>query len=286
MIIPALQELRAQIDAVAESHAASESLPTGIAELDAALVERGIPRGRLTEITGARGSGKTTLVRGMVARAAGRGEWVAYVDASRTLAPRDWAWMASVWMVRPRSPARAAWCADVLLRSGAFGLVIVDGAPPLTRAASARLTRVARDGGSALVVLADGDGAASASFPAVRLRMMRTPQVKRKRKFFGGVTLHQTPGTRHLIVVEKGGSRRTVEVEYGWNVARRLCAHPEVPDRRGVERASAKADERDRAEAGAARPPLAAPTPRVAPRSARCAEPAFGRREPRAAHVG
>ena len=34
-------------------------------------------------------------------------------------------------MIRPRDPARAAWCADVLLRSGAFALVVLDGAPPL-----------------------------------------------------------------------------------------------------------------------------------------------------------
>ena len=43
--------------------------------------------------------------------------WVAYIDATRTLAPRDWAHLGDgegLWMIRPRDPARAAWCADVL----------------------------------------------------------------------------------------------------------------------------------------------------------------------------
>ena len=62
--------------------------------------------------------------------------WVAYVDAQRTLDPRDWAHLGDaegVWMIRPRDATRAAWCADVLLRSGAFALVVLDGAPALTQ---------------------------------------------------------------------------------------------------------------------------------------------------------
>nr|MCU0659788.1 DNA recombination/repair protein RecA [Polyangiaceae bacterium] len=150
-------------------------LPTGIAALDAVLSGGGLPRGRLTEIVGGRGSGKTTLVREIVAQALADKRWVAYVDAGRTLAPADWAALAAsgrLWIVRP-PPATAtptggrqpgapgdagtwcpgAWCADVLLRSGAFGLVVLDGAGALAPGVAIRLTRLARESQAAFVVL-------------------------------------------------------------------------------------------------------------------------------------
>jgi hypothetical protein len=178
-----------------------------------------------------------------------RGLWVAYVDAARTLAPRDWAAAAraehggagsspALWMVRPprgepHSRQRAAWCAELLLRSGAFALVVLDGAPPLTSAVAVRLARLARDGGSAFVVAADDDAAAAALGGALRLRVARSKRVDR-------------------ITVEKGGRRTTVEVEHERTLAHRVCAHPEVPDRRGVARARA-ADERGGESAAAVR---------------------------------
>ena len=52
---------------------------------------------------------------------------MAYIDASRTLAPRDWVGSdeRTLWIIRPPEAARAAWCADVLLRSGSFALVVL-----------------------------------------------------------------------------------------------------------------------------------------------------------------
>ncbi len=287
----ALIELRQLVEAVIETDRPEQAISTGVAALDAVLASRGIPRGRMTEVIGERGGGKTTLVRGIVARAMERGEWVAYVDASRTLAPRDWAILSELhdnglWMVRPRAAARAAWSADVLLRSGAFGLVVIDGAPPLSRSAAVRLTRLARDAGAALVVTADGNGSATHVAGALRLRVARTRESERKRRPTTIGTRQPPPGARVMITVEKGGNRRTVEVMYECSVARRLCAHPEVPDRRGVERAGTKTSERSGAEAVPARSPLAPPAAiivsRVAPRSRRCAEPdAFDERTPR-----
>src|SRR5690348_6385750 len=139
----------------APPEAGALALPTGVAELDVGLAGGGLPRGRLTEIVGARGSGKATLLRRIVAEALDRSGWVAYIDAARTLAPRDWAPLGEnegLWMIRPRDPARAAWCADVLLRCGAFALVVIDSAPALPRGVAVRLTRLARESGAALVV--------------------------------------------------------------------------------------------------------------------------------------
>ena len=193
-------------------------LATGVPALDALLAGGGMPRGRLTEVVGARGSGKTTFVRRVVEETVARGLWVAYVDAARTLAPRDWAHLSEgdgVWMIRPRDAARGAWCADVLLRSGAFALVVLDGAPPLPHRVALRLVGLAHEKDAALVVLGD-EGGGSRLAGALRL----------------AVSL--APGRRIAIAVEKGGTRQRVEVSCAIDMARRLCAHPAVPDRRGV----------------------------------------------------
>jgi hypothetical protein len=237
------------------------AIPTGIAALDAALPGGGLPRGRLTELAGPAGSGKTTIARAIVETTVADRGWVAYIDAQRTLDPRDWAHLGDaegVWMIRPHDATRAAWCADVLLRSGAFALVVLDGAPALTRSNAVRLTRLARDADCALLVLGDRAGAATQLGGAVRLVVERpTPGQRRRparldtrRERPGRAALEQggrsstssTDGglTRTILVrVEKGGTLRTVEVSCAVAVARRLCAHPEVPDRRGVARGPA-----------------------------------------------
>ena len=228
---------------------AAAGLSTGIVELDAALSRRGVPRGRLTEVTGARGSGKATFIRHLVTETIARGLGAAYVDASRTLAPRDWAPVASTagdsfWVIRPRQASKGAWCADVLLRSGAFALVVLDGAPPLARAVAVRLTRLAQDSAAALVVVGGDHAPPTLLHGALRLRVGRARQPRRASATRrAGNDPPLAPGARvrwMTITVEKGGrgQRQTVEVEYAISVAHRLCTHPEVPDRRGAARAA------------------------------------------------
>ena len=256
-----LSLLRRRIELITSSEPdPSAGLGTGIAELDAALSRRGVPRGRLTEVTGTRGSGKATLLRRLVMETISRGLGVAYVDASRTLAPRDWARAANAagdgfWVVRPKQASRGAWCTDVLLRSGAFALVVLDGAPPLPQAIAVRLTRLAHDSAAALVVVGGDHAPPTMLSGALRLRVSRT-----RRSCVPSNALLAAPASaswdaRHAgadpplppgvmsrwmtITVEKGGGRgqrQTVEVEHAVNVAHRLCAHPEVPDRRGAAR--------------------------------------------------
>jgi recombination protein RecA len=213
------------------------AIPTGIAALDAVLLGGGLPRGRLTELLGPTGSGKTTLVRAIVEQTVSSRGWVAYIDAQRTLDPRDWTHLGDaqgVWMIRPHDASRAPWCADVLLRSGAFTLVVLDGAPLLSKSNAVRLTRLARDGNCALVVLGDRVGGATQLGGAVRLLLER-PRHRGKREEEGEKMSSRTIAVR----VEKGGTLRTVEVSCAVPVARRLCTHPEVPDRRGVARGPA-----------------------------------------------
>ena len=203
-------------------------MPTGIAALDAALASEGLPRGRLTEVVGA--SGTLTLMREIVAAALARGEWVAYIDSARTLAPRDWAGLgeSGLCVIRPPDASRAAWCADVLLRSAAFALVVLDSAPPISRALTVRLTGLARESNAAFVTV--GAAHPTKLGGAVRLRVSRRRQ-------------------RLKIAIEKGAGQRAapggaapsrlqsvVEVRCDIGVARRLCTYPEIPDRRGVSR--------------------------------------------------
>ena len=240
------------------------ALPTGVAALDAVLVGGGLPRGRLTEIVGPTGSGKTTLTRAIVESTVAAHGWVAYVDAQRTLDARDWVHLGDaegVWIIRPRDAARAAWCADVLLRSGAFALVVLDGAPVLTKSAAVRLTRLARESNAAFVVLGERTGGASQLGGAVRLLVERTTPGKRRHP---PPTPHSPPldgewgvgGAPRTIAVrvEKGGTLRTVEVRCAIGVARRLCTHPEVPDRRGVARGPAGGNRRAHARRAASPP--------------------------------
>jgi hypothetical protein len=298
---------------VAPPRASEAAISTGIAALDRALSDGGVPCGRLTEVAGAPGSGKTTLVRQLVAAALAAQRRVAYVDGARTLAPRDWAAAAQtgrLWVVRPPDKShqsRSAWCADVLLRSGAFGLVVLDGGSgvmPLSRQVAVRLTRLAREHDAALVVVSE-PGAGAVVGSAVRLRVERKTDRRQeaagagdgagtgrpggwRRRWRGPASL-KSLGTgsgrvsRVLrIVVDKGGRHHSVEVHCAIDVARRLCAHPEIPDRRGVASRDRRGQRAGPDVPGAkprGAPERGAPerTAVTLPRKRRCAEPAVQR---------
>ncbi|HEU4995042.1 MAG TPA: hypothetical protein VFT29_09480 [Gemmatimonadaceae bacterium] len=221
-----LESLRALLPAATPM---APGMPTGVDALDRALASDGLPRGRLTEVVGA--TGKLSLLHQIVGAALQRGDWVAYIDASRTLAPRDWADLGDFgfWIVRPTEAAKAAWCADVLLRSAAFSLVVLDSAPPISRAVAVRLTGLARESNAAFVTV----GAASATRlgGAVRLRVTR----RRQR-----LTIAIEKGARVGGSGTGGRLQHVVEVGCADGVARRLCSHSEVPDRRGAARAAAR----------------------------------------------
>jgi hypothetical protein len=139
---------------------------TGVPALDALLPGGGLPRGRVVEWLGPRSSGKTALLRAGLARLRGVGESVAWIDAGRTLYAPDWADLVpgegEFWVVRPRDEVEMAWCADLLLRSGAFGAVALHGpggagggAEVLRRSATVRLQRLAEEAGALFVVLGE-----------------------------------------------------------------------------------------------------------------------------------
>lgn len=151
-----------------ESEGQGEVVPTGFPALDALLPRGGLPRGQVIEWDGPRSSGKTTLLRFVLARLREAGEAVAVVDGARTLYAPDWVGSKRglFWVVRPPDPVEAAWSADLLLRSGAFGAVALDlgagaGRPGLRRWAglrrgvAVRLGRLAEESGVLFVTLGE-----------------------------------------------------------------------------------------------------------------------------------
>lgn len=134
--------------------AARRGLGFGIPALDA-LLPFGLPRGQITAFDAPLGSGGTALLLALAEATLRADEGVAFVDAARTLAPQSAAHLADLgqfWVIRPRGTESAWWCADVLLRTGAFGLLVVDQAPAPSRPVAVRLQRLARDKDTVLVV--------------------------------------------------------------------------------------------------------------------------------------
>ncbi len=105
-------------------------IPTGSIALDIALGVGGIPRGRIVEVFGPEGSGKTTVCLHIIAEAQKRGGIAAFVDAEHALDPtyaqRLGVNIDELLVSQPDSGEQALEIADMLVRSGALDLVVVD----------------------------------------------------------------------------------------------------------------------------------------------------------------
>jgi recombination protein RecA len=105
-------------------------IPTGSIALDTALGCGGVPRGRIVEIYGPESSGKTTLTLHIVAEAQKLGGVAAFVDAEHALDP-EYARKLGVdvghlLISQPDSGEQALEIAEVLVRSGAVDIIVVD----------------------------------------------------------------------------------------------------------------------------------------------------------------
>lgn len=114
----------------------AEVIPSGILPLDVALGIGGIPRGRVVEIFGPEGGGKTTIALHVLAEAQKKGGLAAFIDAEHALDPRLAASLgvdtANLYMSQPDSGEQAFYILDTLVRSGAFDVVVVDSVAALT----------------------------------------------------------------------------------------------------------------------------------------------------------
>jgi RecA DNA recombination protein len=149
-------------------------LSSGLAPLDD-LIDGGIPRGRISEITGRAGSGKTSLAASFAKSATHRGEVAAWLDGSGSFDPESmaaagvelgrmlWASMTSTRILRvaanplARRQSAIIKAAELVLEAGGFGLVVIDfGETPraLTHASALRIARAAERSGAAVIALA------------------------------------------------------------------------------------------------------------------------------------
>jgi recombination protein RecA len=113
-----------------------ESIPTGALALDIALGIGGLPRGRVTEIYGPESSGKSTLAMHVVAEAQRNGGVCAYIDAEHAMDPvyarAIGVDIDQLLISQPDTGEQALEIADMLVRSSALDVIVIDSVAALT----------------------------------------------------------------------------------------------------------------------------------------------------------
>ena len=139
------------------AHLEVEIIPTGSLAIDRALGVGGIPRGRVTEIYGPEGSGKTTLAQHIVAEAQKRDGVAAFIDMEHALDPayaaRCGVDVDNLLISQPDTGEQALEIAETLVRSGAVDIIVVDSV-------------------AALVPRAEIEGEMGDSHPGLQARLM------------------------------------------------------------------------------------------------------------------
>ena len=115
---------------------AIEAIPTGALALDLALGVGGLPRGRVVEIYGPESSGKSTLAMHVVAEAQRNGGICAYIDAEHAMDPiyakAIGVDIDALLISQPDTGEQALEIADMLVRSGALDVIVIDSVAALT----------------------------------------------------------------------------------------------------------------------------------------------------------
>ena len=113
-----------------KGHVGIEAIPTGALALDLALGIGGLPRGRIVEIFGPESSGKSTLAMHVVAEAQRNGGVCAYIDAEHAMDPVYAAAIGvnvdELLISQPDTGEQALEISDMLIRSGALDVLVID----------------------------------------------------------------------------------------------------------------------------------------------------------------
>src|SRR5579863_8604479 len=117
-------------------HMNIESIPTGALALDMALGIGGLPRGRIVELYGPESSGKSTLAMHVVAEAQRNGGVCAYIDAEHAMDPvyarAIGVNVDDLLISQPDTGEQALEITDMLIRSGALDVIVIDSVAALT----------------------------------------------------------------------------------------------------------------------------------------------------------
>jgi len=177
------------------NHLQVESIPTGSLALDLALGIGGVPRGRVTEIYGPEGSGKTTVCQHIVAEAQRAGGVAAFIDMEHALDPiyaaKCGVNVEDLYISQPDTGEQALEIAEALVRSNAVDVIIVDSV-------------------AALVPRAEIEGDMGDSHPGLQARLMS----QALRKLSGAIKTSNTAMVftnqlRHKIGVMFGSPETT-----------------------------------------------------------------------------
>ena len=118
------------------THMQIESISTGALSLDLALGIGGLPRGRIVELFGPESSGKSTLAMHVVAEAQRNGGICAYIDAEHAMDPiyakAIGVNVDDLLISQPDTGEQALEITDMLIRSGALDIIIIDSVAALT----------------------------------------------------------------------------------------------------------------------------------------------------------
>jgi len=113
-----------------------EVIPTGALSLDLALGVGGVPKGRIVEIYGPESSGKTTLALHILTEAQKKGDAVAFIDAEHAFdanyAKNIGLDIDNLYISQPDFGEQALEILETLVRSSAFGVIVVDSVAALT----------------------------------------------------------------------------------------------------------------------------------------------------------
>jgi recombination protein RecA len=113
-----------------DTRAPVDVIPTGSIALDVALGIGGLPRGRVVEVYGPESSGKTTVALHAVANAQRQGGVAAFIDAEHALDPEYAKRLGvdtdSLLVSQPDTGEQALEIADMLIRSGALDIIVID----------------------------------------------------------------------------------------------------------------------------------------------------------------
>lgn len=141
--MPNLEKIDAAIVAMEKVHGANcvvqlgkvkprpvEVIPTGVVSIDAALGVGGFPRGRVVEVYGPESGGKTTLALQVIAQAQAMGEAAAFIDAEHALETKYAAALGvnipALYVSQPDNGEQALEVTEGLIKTGEFGVVVVD----------------------------------------------------------------------------------------------------------------------------------------------------------------
>lgn len=212
--------------AVPLAYRTAAALGTGVEALDRALPGNGLSRGRLT--AWAPGGGAAALLRAACQTTVARGERAAWIDAPGVECG-DAEWNGPL-LLRPGGATRALECAEELLRSGGFALVVLNGAEAAD-AERVRLSRAAREGGGALVAVGEATSHAS-----VRIVSRTAPADYRWRTDPFGEPAEVEWVTVHVRATALGWSREAALKLRVLCYEPCLSVEPALGDRRGAAR--------------------------------------------------